>query len=48
MLCRVLSNIECLFEISLDFIGYVFRALSNRECFETIQDRYIMSGVLIK
>ena len=39
MLCRVLSNIKCLFEISLDFIGYVFRAFSNRECFETISDR---------
>jgi hypothetical protein len=29
----------------LDFIGYVFRAFSKKECFETIQDRYIMSGV---
>jgi len=45
MLCRVLSNIKCLFEISLDFIGYVLKAISNRKCFGTISDRYIMSGV---
>jgi len=36
MLCRAFSNIKCLFEIPLDFIGYIFGALSNRECFETI------------